>query len=688
MHVVNPLLDRSQLPCFEAIRARHVRPAVDACLLELDNAIEQAGAAPRRSSWTDVIEPICLAIEALEYTWGIVTHLVTVRDSAALRAAYGECVGLVSSALSRFRQDTALLGRYQAVVASDAFATLSAGRQQVLRNLIRDALLAGAELPPGPRTRLNCIRERQALLAKTFQDNIADATRAYSYRVTADDELAGLPDHVRIAARAAARQCGRDGHLFTLDFSSYHPVMQFSECRALRERLYRARSARASELGEHYADGAAAWDNMPVMTELLALRHEEAQLLGHRDFAGLSLAQKMARSAECAQSFLDDLHRRIRPQAAAEWQALQSFARDGLGIRELQPWDLPFAMERLRKQRFGVSTDEVRRYFPEQAVLHGLFKLVETLFDIKVLPVTGSVWHEDVRLYRLDDARGHPVSHLYLDLYARPGKRDGAWAASGGSRGTRADGTIRLPAAYLMCNVAAAEPACFAFEQVVTLFHEMGHCLHHMLTDVTESAVSGAKGVEWDAVEFPSQFMEQFCREWEVLVALSAHVETGAALPRTLFDRMLAARRVDHGIEMAHQIALSALDLQLHSERAMASNQSILHWVEAIHQAYEATPPDPLSRSVNTFGHIFAGDYAAAYYSYQWAKVLAADAYAALENAGATHANAGRREIGKRYRTEILGPGGSRPAMESFIAFRGRAPDLDALFRDSVATRH
>ncbi|WGS48042.1 M3 family metallopeptidase (plasmid) [Burkholderia sp. JSH-S8] len=686
MQFANPLLDRSRLPCFEAIRACHVRPAVDARLLELDNAIGQAGTAPLPSGWAHVIEPLCAALEGLEYTWGIVTHLVTVRDSAALRAAHGECVGLVSSALSRFRQNTALLGRYQAIAGSDAFATLSAERRQVLRNLIRDAQLAGGELPPGPRARLNGIRERQALLAKTFQHNIADATRAYSYAVTADDELAGLPDHVRVAARAAARQCGRDGHLFTLDFASYHPVMQFSECRALRERLYRARSARASELGARHADGAAAWDNMPVMTELLALRHEEAQLLGHPDFAGLSLARKMARSPECAQSFLDELHRRIRPQAAAEWQALQSFAREALGIRELRPWDLPFAMERLRRQRFGVSTDEVRRYFPETAVLHGLFKLVETLFDIEVHPETGSVWHDDVRLYRLDDARGHPVAHLYLDLYARPGKRDGAWAASGGSRGMRADGSIRLPAAYLMCNVAKAEPACFAFEQVVTLFHEMGHCLHHMLTDVAESAVSGANGVEWDAIEFPSQFMEQFCWEWEVLVALSAHVETGAALPRTLFERMLAARHVDQGIEMAHQIALSALDLQLHSARAMASPPSILHWVDVIHRAYEATPPDPLARSVNTFAHIFAGDYAAAYYGYQWAKVLAADAYAALENAGATHADAGRRAIGKRYRTEILGAGGSRPAMESFIAFRGRAPDLDAVFRDAAAT--
>ncbi|AHI66917.1 M3 family metallopeptidase [Burkholderia thailandensis] len=682
--LVNPLLDRSQLPRFESIRDFHVSQAVDALLIDLDNAILRASAKNSPPNWVNVIEPISLALESLEYAWGTVTHLVSVCDSAPLRAAYGSCAGRVSAALSRFRQNAALLDRYRAVAESDGFCTLAPERRTVVRNLIRDARLAGSELPPGPRARLNVLRERIAQLATAYQDNIADATRAFARIVTDDAELDGIPDYARAAARAAAARRAAEGFEFTLDFASYQQVMQFSTCRALREEMYRARSTRASELGATYANGAAQWDNAPVMAEMLKLRHEEAGLLGYRDFAQMSLERKMARTPERACAFLENLHRRVSPKASLEWQALQSFARGELGLADVQPWDIAFATERMRQQCFGVSTEDVRRYFPEHAVLRGLFDLVETLFDIRIRPDEGSVWHDDVRLFRLEDLRGETVAHLYLDLYARDGKREGAWAASGRSRATGPDGSIRTPVAYLMCNVAApaaGSPACFAFDQVVTLFHEMGHCLHHMLTGVAESAISGTNGVEWDAIEFPSQFMENFCWDPHVVSTLSAHVETGEPLPNTLFERMLAARHFNQGIEMAHQIALSMLDIALHSHQEIDSINSMQNTIHEIYQKYEFTPLDRQARSANTFSHIFSGGYAAAYYSYQWAQVLAADAYAAVEEARVERAEAGKREAGERYRTEVLEPGGSRPALESFIAFRGRAPSLDALLR-------
>lgn len=678
--LANPLLDRSQLPRFESIRDFHVRPAIDALLIDLDNAISRASAKNLSPNWGNAIEPVSLALESLDYAWGAVAHLVSVRDCAPLRAAYGACAGRVSAALSRFRQNGALLDRYRAVAASAGFRALSPERRQVVRNLIRDARLAGAELPPGPRARLNELRERIAQLAAVYQDNIADATRAFARIVTTDEELDGIPDY----ARAAAARRAAAGFEFTLDFASYQPVMQFSTCRALREEMYRARSTRASEFDAAGANDAARRDNAPVMAEILKLRREQAALLGYRDFAQMSLEHKMARTPARARAFLERLHRRVSPKASLEWQALQSFARAELGLADVQPWDIAFVAERMRERCFGVSTQDVRRYFPEHAVLRGLFALVETLFDIRIRADEGSVWHQDVRRYRLETLRGEPVAHLYLDLYARDGKREGAWAASGRSRGTGADGAIRTPVAYLMCNVAAPAagmPACFAFDQVVTLFHEMGHCLHHMLTGVAESAISGTNGIEWDAIEFPSQFMEHFCWDPEVVSTLSAHVDTGEPLPDAMLERMLAARHFNQGIEMAHQIALSMLDIALHSGESIESVNSMQNTMHEIYQKYEFTPLDRRARSANTFSHIFSGGYAAAYYSYQWAQVLAADAYAAVEEARAEHADAGKREAGMRYRKEVLEPGGSRPALDSFVAFRGRAPSLDALLR-------
>ncbi|PCE27421.1 oligopeptidase A [Paraburkholderia acidicola] len=681
----NPLLDFSDLPRFGEIRPEHVTPALDVLLANASAAVERASAPVTPASWVDIVEPVEHATEPLSRAWGVVGHLNAVADTPELRAAYGENLQRVTEFWSSVGQNLALYEKYKAIAASGDFPTLTGERRKILDNALRDFRLSGAELPEDQKPHFAELQERQAALSKAFSDHVLDATNAYAYVVTNETELAGLPEDVVAAAREAAERDGKEGWKFTLHFPSYFPVMQYSENRAMREAMYRAYVTRASELGAAYGSGKPEWDNTANLAEQLTLRAEEAHMLGYPNFAEVSLAPKMAESPAQVMAFLEDLATRARPHAEQDWKELREFAASELGLSDLQPWDMTFASERLRQQRYAFSENEVKQYFPEDAVFRGLFKVIETLFDVRIRPDDATVWHPDVRFFRVENQDGGLVAQFYLDLYAREGKRGGAWMDDARARHKLAHGGVQTPVAYLTCNFSApvgGKPACFTHDEVITLFHETGHGLHHMLTRVDELGVSGINGVEWDAVELPSQFMENFCWEWDVLSDMTSHVDTAKPLPRELFDKMLAAKNFQSGLGTARQIVFSMFDMRLHTDFDPAGPTSANDLAREINERFHVIPQASFSRWPNTFSHIFAGGYAAGYYSYKWAEVLSADAYAAFEEAA--HASNGSVldvATGTRYRKEILEVGGSRPAMESFKAFRGREPDIDALLR-------
>ncbi len=685
----NPLLDFSDLPRFGEIRPEHVTPALDVLLADAAAAVARAAEPITPASWADVVEPVERATEPLSRAWSIVGHLNAVADTPELRAVYGENLPRVTEFWSSVGQNLALYEKYKALNASDDFASLTGERKKILSNALRDFRLSGAELPEDQKPHFAELQERQAALSKAFSDHVLDATNAYAYFVEAgnETELAGLPDDVIEAAKEAAEREGKSGYKFTLHFPSYFPVMQYSENRPMREAMYRAYVTRASELGPQYGNGKPEWDNTAVLAEQLKLRAEEAHMLGYRNFAEVSLAPKMAESPEQVMAFLEDLATRARPHAEQDWKELREFAAGELGLADLQPWDMTFAAERLRQKRYSFSENEVKQYFPEDVVFKGLFKVTETLFGVRIRRDEAAVWHPDVRFFRVENQDGGLVAQFYLDLYAREGKRGGAWMDDARGRHKHTHGGVQTPVAYLTCNFSApvgGKPACFTHDEVITLFHEFGHGLHHMLTRVDELGVSGINGVEWDAVELPSQFMENFCWEWDVLSDMTSHVDTARPLPRELFDKMLAAKNFQSGLGTLRQIVFSMFDMQLHTGFDVDGTKNATQLASEINERFHVVPQAPFSRWPNTFSHIFAGGYAAGYYSYKWAEVLSADAYAAFEEAAqAASGSVLDQTTGMRYRKEILEVGGSRPAMESFKAFRGREPNIDALLRHS-----
>ncbi|MGI4813895.1 MAG: M3 family metallopeptidase [Janthinobacterium lividum] len=685
----NPLLDFSDLPRFADIDAQHVSPALDVLLANAETAVQHASAPATPASWAGVVEPLERATEPLGRAWGVVGHLSAVADTPALRAAHAENLSRITEFWSGVGQNLALFDKYKAIAGSAEYAALSPARRKIIDDAVRDFRLSGAELPETSKPRFADVQERQATLAKDFSDHVLDATNSYKHVVSNEAELTGLPDDDKQAARIAAEKDGLQGWKFTLHFPSYSPVLQYAEHRALRETLYRAYVTRASELGPHYGSGQPDWDNTENIAEQLALRREEALMLGLNNYAELSLAPKMAESPAQVVSFLEDLAVRARPFAEADWRELQAFAASELGIDTLEPWDISFASEKLREQRYAFSENEVKQYFPQDQVLTGLFEVTETLFGVRIRPDTAPVWNADVRFFRVEAADGRLIAQFYLDLYAREGKRGGAWMDDARSR-RAGGGALQTPVAYLVCNFSGPvgdKPACFTHDEVLTLFHEFGHGLHHMLTQVDELAVSGINGVEWDAVELPSQFMENFCWEWDVVERLSAHVDDGRQLPRDLFDRMIAAKNFQSGLATLRQVVFSIFDMRLHTDYDPSGAVSVNEFAREINARYHLIPQAPFSRWPNTFSHIFAGGYSAGYYSYKWAEVLSADVYAAFEEAAL--AGAGSvvdRATGERYRREILEVGGSRAAMTSFKAFRGREPSIDALLRHNGMT--
>lgn len=668
----NPLLDFSALPRFDAIRPEHIGPAIDTLLAEAEAALARARTAP--ATWSDFVEPLEDATERLGRAWNQVAHLNAVANTPALRQAYNAALPKISRFHSAMQQDPALYAQFKALAASPEAAGWDAARRRAVDNALRDFRLGGAELADAGKARLAEVQEELASLSAKFSENVLDATDAWTYDVEDPAELAGLPDDVVARCAAEARKAGRDGYRLTLQMPCYLPVQTYAEHRPLRERLYRAYGVLASEAGP------AERDNGPLIERILALRAEQARLLGYARYAELSLATKMARSPEEVLSFLRDLAARALPHARRDRAELEAFARDELGLDSLQPWDLAWASQKLRQARYSYSEQEAKRYFTEPRVLSGLFGAIGDLYGLRVEPDNAPVWHEDVRFYRLTDAEGRLVGQFYLDLYAREGKRGGAWMDDCRNRRRRSDGRVQTPIVYLVCNFgrgADGKPATFAHSEVVTLFHEMGHGLHQLLTEVDALAVAGINGVEWDAVELPSQFMENFCWEWPRIEAMTAHVDTGQPLPRALFERMLAARNFQSGMQTVRQLEFALFDMELHAA-AEPPQAGVLALLERIRDEVAVNRPPAWHRFPQQFAHIFAGGYAAGYYSYKWAEVLSADAYAAFEERPGAYA-----DTGARFRAEVLARGGSRPALENFRAFRGREPRIDALLRHS-----
>lgn len=674
----NPLLDFSNLPLFDQIAPQHVVPAVDVLLAQADSALAQVTSPEFPAQWNAMAQVLDIATEKLGRAWGAVSHLNSVADTPELRAAYNEALPKVTEFFTRLGSDERLYAKYKAMDA----ASLNAEQAQAHRNAVRNFVLGGAELTGTAKERFAQLQELQAELSQKFSENALDATDAFAYYASAE-EVAGVPDDVLHTALTAAQADGRPGYKLTLKMPCYLPVMQFASSSALREKMYRAYVTRASDQAE---GEAKKFDNSALIFEALALRQEEAQLLGYATFGEVSLVPKMASSPAQVITFLRDLALKARPYAQKDLADLRAFAKTHLNLSDPQSWDWTFIGEKLKEARYAFSEQEVKQYFPAPKVLAGLFKIVEALFEVSIVPDTAPLWQPGVSFYRIE-RHGALVGQFYLDPSARSGKRGGAWMDDVRSRWLRPDsGALQTPVAHLVCNFAEGvdgKPALLTHDDVITLFHEFGHGLQHLLTQVNERDVSGISGVEWDAVELPSQFMENFCWEWDVIQHMSAHVDTGEALPRELFDKMLAAKNFQSGLQTLRQVEFSLFDMLLHTEHDPA--QDFMAVLGKVRAEVAVLQVPAWSRSAHTFSHIFAGGYAAGYYSYKWAEVLSADAYAAFEE---TRGDDGLPSLvtGRKYRQTILEMGGSRPAMESFKAFRGREPRLDALLRHQGMT--
>ena len=675
---MNPLLDFSGLPRFAEIKPEHVAPAVEQLLAENRALVARLLADTAAPTWDSFMQPLDDANERMSRAWGQVGHLNAVMNSFELREVYNANLPKITQYYAELGQNLELFNKVKTIRNGAEFATLNTARQKIIENELRDFRLGGAELPEDKKARFLAIQEELSTLCSRFSDNVLDATNAYSWLVEDEAELSGIPADERQVAAEAAQEAGKTGWLFTLKAPSYGPLMQYADNRALRERMYRAYVTRASESGK------TELDNTPLMAQILKLRAEEAQMLGFANYAEFSLATKMASTPQQVMDFLRELAPRARPFAERDLAELREFAKAQLGLTELQAWDVGYVSEHLRQQRYAFSEQEVKQYFPEDKVLPGMFKLVETLFGLSVRPSQAPLWDETVRFFDIRDADGKLVGQFYLDMYARNSKRGGAWMDDAITRrrigpDTQTSRGIQTPVAYLNCNFASplgGKPALFTHDEVITLFHEFGHGLHHLLTQVEDLGVSGISGVEWDAVELPSQFMENFCWEWDVLQDMTRHAETGDKLPRALFDKMLAAKNFQSGLQTLRQIEFSLFDMRMHCDYDPCGNMTVQQLLDEVRNEVAVLIPPEFNRFPNSFSHIFAGGYAAGYYSYKWAEVLSADAYSLFEENGVLN-----MAVGLRFRDEILAVGGSRDAMQSFVAFRGREPTIDALLR-------
>ncbi|MCG6658905.1 oligopeptidase A [Halomonas campisalis] len=674
----NPLLDAHDLPPFAEIEPEHVVPAIEKLLADNRTAIDRlvAQAEQEAPSWASIAAPLEALNDRLARAWSPVSHLNGTMNSPALRDAYQACLEPLSEYSTWLGQHEGLFRTWRSLKEGPAWASLDEAQRRSVDNTLRDFHLAGVDLPADKKRRYGEIKARLSALANTFSNQLLDATQAWHKDIADAERLAGLPDSALATLAANAEAKGVDGYRITLDFPSFYPVLTFADDRELRREVYTAFITRASDQGPN----AGEYDNAPIIEETLALRRELAELLGFATYADYSLATKMAESPRQVLDFLEDLARRAVPQAREEFAELSAYARDELGLAALEPWDVGYASEKLREARHAISQEQLRPYFPAPRVVDGLFQVVERLYGVSFEEDESAPrYHADVRYFRILEG-GTPIAGFYLDLYAREGKRGGAWMDECRVRRLE-DGVLQLPVAYLTCNFTRPvgdRPALLTHDEVTTLFHEFGHGLHHMLTRQTVADVSGINGVAWDAVELPSQFMENFCWEREGLDLIAGHVDTDEPLPAELLERLQAARNFQSAMGLVRQLEFSLFDLRLHHELAAPAAAEVQALLDDVREAVSVVPRAPFNRFQNGFSHIFAGGYAAGYYSYKWAEVLSADAWSAFEESGIFDA-----ETGQRFRREILEPGGARDAAELFRAFRGREPSVEPLLRHS-----
>ena len=669
----NVLLHLGEEPRFDQIKTEDIKPALQTAIAE---AREQIAAikAQTHTDWANTVEKLTDITERVGRIWSVVSHLNSVVDTPELRAVYNELMPEITIFFTEIGQDIELYNRFKIIKNSAEFDTLSQAQQTKLNHDLRDFVLSGAELPPEQQAELAQLQTEGAQLGAKFAQNVQDATDAFGIYFDDAAPLAGIPKDSIAMFAAAAQSEGKTGYKIGLQIPHYLAVIQYADNRELREQIYRAYVTRASEL----SDGGK-FDNTANVEQTLANALKTAKLLGFKTYAELSLATKMADTPEQVLNFLHDLARRAKPFAEKDFAEIKAFARESLNIEDPQSWDLSYAAEKLRQAKYAFSETEVKKYFPISKVLAGLFAQIKKLYGIELAEKTVPVWHKDVRYFELKQD-GQTIGGVYMDLYAREGKRGGAWMDGYKSRRRFADGTLQLPTAYLVCNFTPPvgdKEARLSHDEIITLFHETGHGLHHLLTQVDEVGVSGINGVEWDAVELPSQFMENFVWEYDVLAQMSSHEETGAVLPKELFDKMHAAKNFQRGMFLVRQMEFALFDMEIYHQEDEGRLKEWPQILDKVRQEVAVTQPPAYNRFALSFSHIFAGGYAAGYYSYAWAEVLSADAYAAFEESDDV------AETGRRFWEEILAVGGSRSAAESFKAFRGREPSLDALLRHS-----
>ena len=669
----NVLLHLGEEPRFDQIKTEDIKPALQTAIAE---AREQIAAikAQTHTDWANTVEKLTDITERVGRIWSVVSHLNSVVDTPELRVVYNELMPEITIFFTEIGQDIELYNRFKIIKNSAEFDTLSQAQQTKLNHDLRDFVLSGAELPPEQQAELAQLQTEGAQLGAKFAQNIQDATDAFGIYFDDAAPLAGIPEDSIAMFAAAAQSEGKTGYKIGLQIPHYLAVIQYADNRELREQIYRAYVTRASELSDE-----GKFDNTANVEQTLANALKTAKLLGFKNYAELSLATKMADTPEQVLNFLHDLARRAKPFAEKDFAEIKAFARENLNIEDPQSWDLSYAAEKLRQAKYAFSETEVKKYFPISKVLAGLFAQIKKLYGIELAEKTVPVWHKDVRYFELKQD-GQTIGGVYMDLYAREGKRGGAWMDGYKSRRRFADGTLQLPTAYLVCNFTPPvgdKEARLSHDEIITLFHETGHGLHHLLTQVDEVGVSGINGVEWDAVELPSQFMENFVWEYDVLAQMSSHEETGAVLPKELFDKMHAAKNFQRGMFLVRQMEFALFDMEIYHQEDEGRLKEWPQILDKVRQEVAVTQPPAYNRFALSFSHIFAGGYSAGYYSYAWAEVLSADAYAAFEESDDV------AETGRRFWKEILAVGGSRSAAESFKAFRGREPSLDALLRHS-----
>ena len=675
--MTNPLLINASLPVFSQIKPEHIEPAIDQLLAEgramLDNLLQTR----KNYSWDKLIQPLEELENKLSKAWSPVEHLNSVLNSEELRAAYNACLPKLSDYSTEIGQNKALFNAYRMISKNSEFAGFNTAQQKMLRNALRDFRLSGVDLNDQQKQRYKEIAQELSRFTSRYEENVLDATNAWSKLITHKEDLAGLPESALAQARQTAESRGETGWMLTLQFPSYLAVMTYADDWLLREEVYTAFITRASDQGPHYPD--KDWDNTPIMERILALRHEKAQLLGFANYAEYSLAAKMANKPDDVMAFLDDLAAKSWRQARNDFIELKAFALQHYHFGDLEPWDISYYSEKMRKHQYDLSQEKVKSYFPVPRVLAGLFGTVELLYGLQVTEINDfDNYHPDARFFQIQDQDGQLRGQFYLDLYAREHKRGGAWM--GDCVGRRKDGdTVQIPVAFLVCNFTpptADTPSLLTHDDVTTLFHEFGHGLQHLLTQVDYLSVSGINGVEWDAVELPSQFMENWCWDKQALALISGHYQTGESLPDELFDKMIAAKNFQSGMQMVRQLEFSLFDFRIHRDFDPDKGGRIYNTLDKVRKQVAVMPAAKFNRFAHSFSHIFAGGYAAGYYSYKWAEVLSCDAFSLFEENGIFDA-----ETGASFLHNILEKGGSEDAMSLFVKFRGRKPTIDALLR-------